>query len=150
MSDPCEFLRKEFSRQRKQQPQWRWGTIKDTYTDSGLPWGLSGKELSCQCWRYRFDLWVRKVPWRRIWQPTPVFLPRKPEGQRSMVGYSPRGRKRVRHDLVTKQHMDCVRAWNGRGRCDGVLKGHWLLSVTGKRLNTVTWRNNLCFQNLSG
>ena len=38
------------------------------------------------------------------WQPTPVFLPGKSHGQRSLVGYSPWGHKRVRHDLVTKHH----------------------------------------------
>ena len=36
---------------------------------------------------------VRKIPWRRKWQPTPVFLPRESHGQRSLVGYSPWGRK---------------------------------------------------------
>ena len=36
-----------------------------------------------------FDAWVRKILWRRKWQPTPVFLPRKSHGQRSLVGYSP-------------------------------------------------------------
>ena len=41
-----------------------------------------------QCRRPRFDPWVRKIPWRRKWQPTPVFLPGKSHGQRSMVGYS--------------------------------------------------------------
>ena len=44
-----------------------------------------------------FDLWVGKIPWRRAWQPTPVFLPGEPHGQRSLVGYSPWAR-RVRHD----------------------------------------------------
>ena len=39
--------------------------------------------------RHRFDPWVGKIPWRRIWQPTPVFLRRKSHGQRSWVGYSP-------------------------------------------------------------
>ena len=47
---------------------------------------------------------VRKIPWRRKWQPTPVFLPGKFHGQRSPVGYSPWGRKRVRHDLATKNN----------------------------------------------
>ena len=37
--------------------------------------------------------WVGKIPWRRKWQPTPVFLPRKSQGQRSLVGYSPWGHK---------------------------------------------------------
>ena len=48
---------------------------------------------------------IRKVPWRRKWQPTPVFLPRKSHGQRSLVGYSPWGCKRVGHDLATKQQQ---------------------------------------------
>ena len=41
-------------------------------------------------------------PWRRKWEPAPVFLPGKCYGQKSLVGYSPLGPKRVRHDLVTK------------------------------------------------
>ena len=41
--------------------------------------------------------------WRRKWQPTPLFLPGKSHGQRSLVGYSPWARKRVSHDIATKQ-----------------------------------------------
>ena len=52
----------------------------------GFPWWLSGKESACQCNRCGFDPWVRKVPWRRKWQPTPVFLPGKSHGQRSLAG----------------------------------------------------------------
>ena len=51
---------------------------------------LIGKEPACQCRRYkrcRFDPWVRKVPWRRKWQPAPLFLSGKSHGQRSLVGY---------------------------------------------------------------
>ena len=55
----------------------------------GLPWRLSSKELACQYRRFRFDPWVRKIPWRRKWQPTPALLPRKSHGQRSLVDYSP-------------------------------------------------------------
>ena len=44
-----------------------------------------------------------RSPQRRKWQPTPVLLPGRSLGERSLVGYSPWGRKRVRHDLVTKQ-----------------------------------------------
>ena len=43
-----------------------------------------------QCRRPEFNPWVRKIPWRRKWQPTLVFLPGKSHGQRSLVGYSPR------------------------------------------------------------
>jgi len=41
----------------------------------------------------RFYPWVRKIPWRRKWHSTPVFLPGKSHGQRSLVGYSPQGHK---------------------------------------------------------
>ena len=53
--------------------------------------GASGKGLRFyrKCKRHKFDLWVRKIPWRRAWQPTPVFLPGEPHGQRSLEGYSP-------------------------------------------------------------
>ena len=54
----------------------------------GFPGGASGKELACQCRRIRFDPWVRKIPWRRKWQPTPVLLLGKSHGWRSLVGYS--------------------------------------------------------------
>ena len=60
-----------------------------------LPWGLHGKESACQYRRCRFDPWVRKIPWRRKQQPTPLFLPGKSQGQRSLVGYSPRSRKEL-------------------------------------------------------
>ena len=57
-----------------------------------LPRWLRGKEPACQCRRHRrrgFDPWVRKIPWRRTWRPTVVFLPRKFYGQRTLVGYRP-------------------------------------------------------------
>ena len=57
---------------------------------------------ACHCRRHRFDSWVMKIPWRRKWQPTPVFLPGKSHGQRSLMGYSPWGYI-VRHNLATKQ-----------------------------------------------
>ena len=40
-----------------------------------------------------FDPWVRKIPWRRVWQPTPVFLPGESHGRRGLEGYSPQGYK---------------------------------------------------------
>ena len=46
-----------------------------------------------------------KIPWRRKCQHTLVFLPEKSHGQRSLMGYSPQGHKRVGHDLVTKQQQ---------------------------------------------
>ena len=55
-----------------------------------------------QCRGHGFQPWVGKIPSRRKWKPTLVFLLGKSYGQRSLVGYSPWGRKRVGHDLVTK------------------------------------------------
>ena len=58
----------------------------------------SGKESACQCKRHRrcgFDPWVEKIPWSRKWQPTPVFLPGKSHGRRSLAGYSPQGHKEL-------------------------------------------------------
>ena len=56
-------------------------------------WWLSGKEPACQCRRCGFKSWVKKIPWRRKWQPTPVFLPGKSHGQRRLVGYNSWGLK---------------------------------------------------------
>ena len=69
----------------------------------GFSGGTSGKQPGCQCRRHKrcgFDPWVGKIPQRRKWQPTYVFLPGKPHAQRSLAGYSPWGHKRVRHDLA--------------------------------------------------
>ena len=51
-----------------------------------------------------FNPWVEKIPWRRKWQPNPVFLPGKSHGQRSLEGYSP-WCCRVRYDWATKQQQ---------------------------------------------
>ena len=59
-----------------------------------LPWQLSGKEYTCQYRRPGFDPWVRTIPWRRKWQPTPVSLPGKLHGQKSLAGCSPWGHKK--------------------------------------------------------
>ena len=52
-----------------------------------LPGWLSGKESACQSRRHEFDPWVRKIPWRRKWQPTPIFLPGESRRQRSLAGF---------------------------------------------------------------
>ena len=70
---------------------WTWWRLQFLF--KGLPWWLQGKESVCQCKRCGFDPWVKKIPWRRKWQPTPVFFPGKSNGQRSLEGYSPWGPK---------------------------------------------------------
>ena len=57
--------------------------------------GTSGKDPACQ-YRFKsggFDPWIRKIPWRRTWKPTPEFSPEKSHGQKRLARYSPRGRK---------------------------------------------------------
>ena len=65
-----------------------------------LPGWLSSKESTCQCRRCGFDPWAGKIPWRRKWQPPPVFLPGKSHKQRGLQGYSPWGCK----ELDTTEH----------------------------------------------
>ena len=68
----------------------------------------SGKEHAYQCRRHKrrvFHPWVGKIPWRRKWQPTPVFLPGDSHGQRSLVCYSPWCCKRAGHNWSHFTHM---------------------------------------------
>ena len=85
----------------------RWTYIGQDYKSEGvnllsglLQW-LSDKESACQCRKHGFSPWARKIPWRRKWQPTPVFLPGQAHGQ-SLAVYGAWGLKRVGHDLATK------------------------------------------------
>ena len=57
---------------------------------AGFPGGSVVKNLPAvqETWRHRFNPWVRKIPWRRKWQPAPVFLPGQCHEQRSLAGYS--------------------------------------------------------------
>ena len=70
----------------------------------GLPWWLRGKESICQCRRHGFDPWVVKIPWRRKWQPTPVFLPGK-SMDRGAWWATVHGVAIVGHNLATKQQQ---------------------------------------------
>ena len=65
--------------------------------------------------RLGFDPWVEKIPWRRAWQPTPVLLPGKSHGQRSLEGCSPWGR--WKSDTTEWLHfhfsLSCIGEGNG-------------------------------------
>ena len=96
------------------QPNKRLQIKSRIISEIGLSRWLSGKESTCQSRRHGFDPWVRKIPWKRTWQPTPIFLPGESHGQRSLVGYSPWGSKeldmtelvlRVGHVLTHKQNI---------------------------------------------
>ena len=77
-------------------PCWKWLEILLTPSFGrahichlGFPGGASIKEPSYQCRRFKrcgSNPWVGKIPWRRKWHPTPVFLPKESHGQRSLAG----------------------------------------------------------------
>ena len=86
----------------------------------GFLGGSAGKEPACQCKRGRFHPWVRKIPGRKKWQPTPVFLPGKSYEQRSLEGYSPWGpgesdtaEQLSKHSLVTgfRRVLESPQVW---------------------------------------
>ena len=71
-----------------------------------FPGGTSGKEPTCQCRRHKrhqFNPWVGKIPWKRAPPPTPVLLPGKFHGLRSLAGYSPWGCKEL--DMTVQLHF---------------------------------------------
>ena len=77
----------------------------------GLPRWCAGKESACQCRRHKrheFDTWIGKVPWSRKWQPTPLFLPGKFHGQKSLAGYRPQDHKESDNMLA----WDNMHAWD--------------------------------------
>ena len=72
-----------------------------------LLWWLSGWRICLQYRRHRrwrFDPWAGKIPWRRKWQPSPVFLLEKSHGQRSLAGCSPWDYKELNVTEVTHTH----------------------------------------------
>ena len=56
---------------------------------------MKARRICLKCRRPGFNPWVRKIPWRSEWLPTPVFLPGKSCGQRSLAGYRPRSHKEL-------------------------------------------------------
>ena len=68
------------------------------YADGSAVKNLPAKQEMQEMW---VQSWIRKIPWRRAWQPTPVFLSGQSHGQRSLVGYSPWGLKKSDMTEVT-------------------------------------------------
>ena len=121
-----------------------------------LPSGASDKGPTCQhrkCKRCGFNPWVRKILWRRKWQPAPIFLPGKFYGQKSLADYSPRGRKRVRHKWALSILQTCLGAlwWPGgkgwwkrrEAQEGGVYVWLWLIAVLYNRNKHSTIKNKL-------
>ena len=107
----------------------------------GLPRCLNGQRLHLQCRRHRrlgFEPWFGKIPWRRKWHPTPVLLPRKSHGLKSLVGCSPWGGEES--DTTERLHshfsLACVGEGNGNPLQCSCLenpmdRGAWWAAVYG-------------------
>ena len=66
-------------------------TYRSFYLHTHTRW-LSVERIPCQCRRCSgcwFKTWVRKVPWKKKWQPTPILLSGESRGQRTLAGYDP-------------------------------------------------------------
>ena len=86
--------------------------FRNEHTTPGFPGGTSGKEPTCQgrrCKKPQFNLWVRKIAWRRSWQPTPVFLPGASHGQRSLMGYGPKGH--TEFNIIKRLSTHALQVW---------------------------------------
>ena len=86
---------------------------------AGFPGDLVGKE-SMPCGRPGFDPWVGKIPWRRVWQATPVFLPGESPRSEEPGRLQSMGLQRVRHDWATKyniQHSTGFVTWSDLSNC---------------------------------
>ena len=74
------------------------GFFDQNSSNQGFPSGTSGKKAACQRRRLGFDPWVRKIPWRRAWQTTPIFLPGESPRTAEPGGLQSMGSQRVGHD----------------------------------------------------
>ena len=84
-------------------------TIYPLLVFQGLPWWLRQERICLKYERPRFYPWIRKILWRREWQPTPVFLPGESHGQRSLSGYSPWGCKESdTTEQLTFHYIICI------------------------------------------
>ena len=103
-AEVCTEVGKFYARTLDQSKMFATVIIKTTVEPQSCPWLLlpyslafpgssDGKESACQCGRTGFKPWVRKIPWRRAWQPTPEFLPGESHGWRNLADCSPQGRK---------------------------------------------------------
>ena len=110
--------------------------------DNAIKWSpfLMAQTVKClpTIWEPVFDPWVRKILWRWKWQPTPVLLPGKSYGRRSLVGYSPWGPKQS--DTTEQLHfhfsLSCIGEGNGNPLQCSCLenprdRGAWWAAVYG-------------------
>ena len=115
---------------------------------TGFPRWCSGKEPICQCRRLRFDPWVRKIPWRRKWQPTPAFLPgtstwtEEPGGLHNLWGCK-------ESDMTEHARTTTSLTLGNKMPLGGYSSIPWCVHVTGLTQNRVAQRARLCCRGAS-
>ena len=112
---------------------WTFGFLFDVlqklYLCLGCPGGTNGKEPACQSRRHKrcgLDPWVWKSPWRRAWQPTPVFLPGESLWAEESDVQQSIGSQRVRHDWSDLAHACTISTiWLFWIECQSILYCSW-------------------------
>ena len=113
---------------------WSWSKTSQSDWSWSFPGGSDGKETVCKIEDpLRFNPWVRKIPWRRTWQPTPVFLLGESHRQRTRLGYGPQS---CREGNGTPLQSSCLES-----PMDG---GAWWAAVHGVT-KSWTWPSNFTF-----
>ena len=100
--DICWVVTKSLPEVNRSHPSSNQWINEEHHQKLGLPWWLRGSRICLQCRRYSFDPWVRKVPWRRKRQPTPVFLPGESPWAEEPGRLQSTGSQRVGHGWATK------------------------------------------------
>ena len=94
-----------------------------------------------QCGRPGFDPWIGKIPWRRAWQPIPVFFPRESPWTEEPGGLQPMGSQRVRHNWATLLSLSIFTlSWTYPCAGHSVL---FVLFICLKKLNVMLWSSEL-------
>ena len=102
--------------------KYKYNILLLSYLCTGLPWWLRWYRIHLQCRRLRFNLCVRKIPWRSEWLSTPVFLPGEFHGQRSLAAAA--AAKSLQSCPTLCDPMDCSlpgspSPWNFSGKSTG-------------------------------
>ena len=121
-------------------------------------------KICLQCGRLGFYPWVGKIPWRREWQPTPVFLPGQSHAKRSLAGYSPWGHKELdtTEQLSIAQHgqtntctcffiavlFTIAKSWK-RPKCPSIdewINKFWLIYTTVYYSTITRMKSDTCYK----
>ena len=102
----------------------------------GLPWWLKHKESVCSSGDLGFDPWFGKIPWRREWQPTPVFLPGEFHRQSSQ------GLQGVRHDWATNTNTSVLK----RKKLTSDRFTDWICPIHNQPLIRISFQSHISFE----